>query len=680
LDLQARNKENLVKELSVQPKIDAEYLFKIIKRNSFPAIIVMIFILILTGIAVTFSRDFYRSTVVADFNRNDVTSLATQSAAALGIDRSDSSFGSRFSDPSFLKSLADKAGVRTQGRMDKLLVEMNLRAPQGEADRGSQLVGYFSKRLIPSVNSGTGYLNLEVRLDDTPEKSQELAALAMEEFITLELSGLASRLGIKIDTLSAALKRSQAHLVTLKQQLKEGPADVNESEDLTVFPAADGLEANSLLSLRKRETDLQDQIRATEREFASLIDDQARRRVLLESEFQRLSSRLAPYHPDMIAKQSELKSMNESNGLVEKSARQLSRLRREILLLRTESALPGLGGLPEDPLGTVEARIEANQIATLQQAITELEIERDSLVRQASDPALRTRIKVIRPATYDLKPASRKKLQVGVAGVILAIMAGVAVMFYREARSPLVRDAWRVARFTGLPVLAQMSSKSFKTFTRIGADQADMMRSKLGSRSIVDRPFIRALLAYRKVGLALFRSSQGKVVFILAAGPDDLSSDFVFNLANIVATDTGRKVLVVDGNPSEPVVTMPQANMPDFIDSLLGVVTPSSIVVKALGARAFDVIAVTKPIIGVRTRAIQEATVARFFAELEPLYDLVLVRSLPETHFIENLTITSAATDVIFGVDAEHTTFADLARSLDQVGRSKLRGLFLVGS
>jgi hypothetical protein len=640
----------------------------------------VVFLLSLTAGAAYLAKNLHRSTVVAAFNRNDATSIALQSLSSMGIDRSDSSFETRFSDPFFLQELAQKAGIQTQGRLGKLLIELGLQTPQSESDRNAQLVAFFAKRIIPIVNGSTGHLTLEVLLDGTPEKSQELAALAMEEFINSELSVLAASLGLKIDTLSSALKRSQQRLADIQAKLKASASEKNQDGGISSSNALSSLGDATSMGDRQREADLMDRIRASEGEFSALVNDHARRRILLESEFQRLSSRLAPNHPDLIAKQGELKGMNESSQILEDSARNLSRLRREMLLLKTESSLPGFGSSADDPYGSLEARIEANQVATMQQTITELDVERESLIRQASDPALRTRLKVIRPATYDVRPASRKKLQVAVGGALVALIAGLSLILWREARSPLVRDAWRVTRFTGLPVLAQLSTESFKSFPRISADQADLMRSKLSSKSFLDRPAVRTLLAYRKVELALFRSCRGKVVYILSAGRDDLTADFIFNLANIVATDTGRAVLVVDGNTQEPIVPAYDSELPDLIDGLLGQAAPASIVAKASGNRAFDVISVTRPLTGVRTRAIQGPAVERFFGLLEPLYDLILVRALPETHFIENFNLMGAASDHVFGIDAEHTTFFDLGRSLDQVGRSKLRGIFLVGS
>lgn len=651
------------------PKIDRTFVYKIASRNWHAALLLFTLIFGL-GVGASFLvKNSYKSKVVATFSRSDSAILSLENGLTVGGDRSDWDFETRMTDPIFLAKLGEFLKLDTDGTLKKWVSRFIPMKPESESDRNAKLVSFFAKRIITEVNSDIGKLSLNVILDDVPERSQNLAALAMENFIISELTSTAYHLSVKIDALSGALKRSQERLKDLKIKIQSGrqgnPVAANASTPIDV---------------RQRESDLIDRIKASEREFTSLVDDQARRRTMLESEYQRLATRLYSTHPELAAKRTELENTINSTEAVEASARNLSRLRRELLLIRTDSIMPGLGILSDDPFNSLDGRLEVTQIATLKQSITELELERESLLKQAADPSIRTRLKVIRPATYEVKPVSRKKIQVLLASFFLACLASLSLVLLREARSPIVRDAWRAYKATGVAVLAQLAEVSVMKFPRVSAQIADEMREKLSSLLPEDRPSVRTLLAYRKVELSLLKNCEGKIVCVMSVGPSDVTSDFIFSLANIIATDTGRKILILDGNASDPIIPIKAVTSLDFIDRLIQKESILSSILPADELRSFDLLAVTKPILGKRTRAIQSQLLNLCFKELENIYDLILVRSLPESHFIENVEIITACSDVVVGIDAQRTTFFDLTRNLEQVGDNKLRGLILVGT
>ncbi|MEI8026070.1 MAG: hypothetical protein WCI18_06960 [Pseudomonadota bacterium] len=651
------------------PKIDWEFVLKIIRRHWLPATL-LFFMILSVGICLTFFvKNSYRSKVVASFSRNDSAIMNLEGGLVVGGERSDWNFETKMTDPYFLSKLGDYLNLDTTSTFQKLTSNFLPLPVESESDRNANLVSYFSKRLISEVNSEIGQLSLNIILDDVPEKSQNLAALAMESFITSELTSAASRLSVKIDALAAAMKRSQERLQDLRVKIQSGTNAQHR-----------GAPTNTPIDVRQKESDLLDRIKASEREFAAVVDDQTKRRTILESEYQRLSARLYSTHPDLAAKRTELENTVNNTSAVENSARNLSRLRRELLLMRTDSMMPGLGILTDDPFNSMDGRLEVTQIASLKQSITELELERESLLKQAADPTLRTRLKVIRPATYEVKPVSRKKVQVLLASFVLAVFGSLFLVLLREVRSPIIRDAWRAYRATGVNVLAQLADISVKTYPRVSPHNADQMREKLSSLATGDRAAVRTLLSYRKVELSLLQQCEGKTVCVLSAGTSDVTSDFLYSLANIIATDTGRKILVIDGNANDPIIKMIPKSAPDFIDNLVEQRPVLTSVIKGDESRSFDLLAVNKPMLGRRTRALAAGFLVPCFKELESLYDLILVRSLPESHFIENVEIVSACSDLVVGIDAQRTTFFDLARNLDQIGDAKLRGLILVGT
>jgi len=95
---------------------------------------------------------------------------------------------------------------------------------------------------------------------------------------------------------------------------------------------------------------------------------------------------------------------------------------------------------------------------------------------------------------------------------------------------------------------------------------------------------------------------------------------------------------------------------------------------------AFDLLTVRHAVTGERTRGMNGEALLRLFTGLAGAYRLVLVRSLPESQFIENAALVDAVSDLLVGVDAARTTYLELNRTLVHLGQDKLRGLVLVGT
>jgi hypothetical protein len=53
---------------------------------------------------------------------------------------------------------------------------------------------------------------------------------------------------------------------------------------------------------------------------------------------------------------------------------------------------------------------------------------------------------------------------------------------------------------------------------------------------------------------------------------------------------------------------------------------------------------------------------------------------MPESHFIENMALLSVSSDGFVFVDAHHTNYFDLQRTLTHLRSDKLRGLVALGT
>jgi Mrp family chromosome partitioning ATPase len=94
----------------------------------------------------------------------------------------------------------------------------------------------------------------------------------------------------------------------------------------------------------------------------------------------------------------------------------------------------------------------------------------------------------------------------------------------------------------------------------------------------------------------------------------------------------------------------------------------------------FDFISSGAPPKGLKTRLYNELGLKRIFAELQKSYDLVIVRGLPETHFVENSALASVSSDILMVVDSKTTSIPQISRSINQLGESPIRGVILVGT
>jgi hypothetical protein len=495
----------------------------------------------------------------------------------------------------------------------------------------------------------------------------------MEMFITEELQADAAYLAIKLEFLNRALAD-----IRVQMEGKDGDAGKADAEKSSASASGKDKEEKPLsMDRRQREAELQDRIRAAEKELASMNEERVRRRALLENEYQRLSSKLAPSHPDVIAKQRELESAAAEPDEFSGSVRNISRLRRDLWLTRSEMFLPVVG---ESAQGTLAERLQNSRVAMLVQKIEELDLERQSLMRQATDPTSRTRLKVIRNATYDVKPFARKRLQAIAAGLALSVLLGIGSILLREAKDPIARDAWRLSRITSQPLLAQLARESVDRYPRVSPQGADELRACLFSKLPQDKLAARTLLAYRRAELAISRYCRGRILCFAPAGAEDATLEFVISLANIMATDIDGKLLVIDGDPSRPIGAHKGGDAADFLSVLAGKHPWREAVHKADAERAFDLLSIHAPVSGERMRSLRQDQLNRFFSDALTQYRFIFVRALPESLFIENAALVGAATDLVIGVDARRTTFDEVARSIVHLGEEKLRGLVLIGS
>lgn len=645
---------------------DRGYFTKVIKRQWwFGSLIFGIVVFVSIPVAFT-TKNVYTSKVITTFDDKSKINLSPQER------RSDSIFGNieasfqmYFSNPEFIYEVAEAAQVDKMKGEGILSSIFNLLRSKDSSDAAKKAatIEWLKKKLTLSVQPGTNIFGLTTSLE-TPEDAQNLAAQAMEMFIQKELQTALQKIDVKLDF--------------LKQSLLSGRAAAEGAKGAELS-GEDAKEKS--LTLRQKEAELLDKIKALESDMSDINKQRVQRRVFLETEFDRLQSKLQPNHPDLIAKKQELDSLKDSLRHDEKMVLELKDLRHQLWQIRTQMLYLGLG---QDATGTtgvsLEEKLETDRIMSLTQRIEELELEKGNIERQIREPELRGILRVTTPATFDPKPAVNKKQRVLFGSVALGFALALFLILWRELRTPLARDDWRVFLKTGKPVLAQISKTSLQAFDRITPDIAGKMREQLGSAKGKDQIATKTLLAYRRLELVLRQDGFNRSLLFLNSGPRDQTSSYFYSFANVAATDIEGGILVVDLNRIDPLIKGVISRDHDICDVLQGKTSWKEVVVKKVDMRAFDLIPPPKDLVGERGQSFKVQTLKNLFSECANNYKLVLVRGMPESYFIENAVLADAVEDVILFVDGLNTTYHEMNRSLIHLGSDKIKGLVLIGT
>jgi hypothetical protein len=318
---------------------------------------------------------------------------------------------------------------------------------------------------------------------------------------------------------------------------------------------------------------------------------------------------------------------------------------------------------------------------TLSDRIKDLELERQTLNQQKSDPALRTRIRIIYPANIEPIPYKNHSRNAGYASILFGVLITLTIVVAREARSPLARDGWIIERLTGKPIISQISHRNTHEYTNISPKLADQMRSHLSKVARIDEAS-RTLLSYRRLELAIMQECQGDIILLINAGSGDQSAQVIKNFLNIYATDHMDDYLLIDCNLLEPVMKSVAGVDKDQVSFWEGAADFEDVCInrERMPDCAFDLIPPMEKLIGEKTRIFRRDNIQASIDRIPYNYKKIFIRGLSAAHFIENRALMAEATDVIIFVDAKRTHYFDLQLTLTHLDSDKIRGLVAFGT
>lgn len=653
-----------------KPLPDRIYFFKVFRRNLG---LMGLGILITGALAVTLPLivdNTYKSSVYAIFDHVDVSGSGLGTSPQVRYNTVARLFRARFESQDFLTEIANKLGGRDvflrespvgQLMQKTLKGKVNLLNDEPEArDEKVILARVLSKQLDAFPEPESGVLTLTA-YTHTPKLSQDLANQAMELFIRKELDEQIRSLDIKLNFLQKNITKQPEPRSSRRSEPQESRASrVNK------------------LQAEDKQTELEDRLRTLNGQLDNARIDREQAMAGVKRELVRLQTTLQPNHPQVVEKRKELDVIASQYANSEiKIQNSLEVVRAQLRSLRSSTAL----GPDVTNLDIRDSQdYQGSFFVAVSDRIKDIELERKNLIRQKDDPNLRTRLRIIYPAAYEPAPYKNNRrnmaLAVGAAG--LAVI-GILIIL-REIRNPRARDVWRMERSTGQEIVAQISLKSANEFSDITPNLADKLRSHLSKINQVDDA-ARTLLSYRRLELAMERGCQGRVVMLINAGPFDETAQVIKNFLNIYATDHQDDYLLIDCNLQDPVYRK-VGEGPDLVDFWEGRASFEKVMLprEELDGFAFDVIPPMPKLSGEKTRSFREERIELALDKIPGHYKKVFIRAMPESHFIENMALLKVSSDGFVFVDANHTSYFDLQRTLTHLKSDKLRGLVALGT
>jgi uncharacterized protein involved in exopolysaccharide biosynthesis len=653
-----------------KPLPDRIYFFKVFRRN----LGLMGLGLLITGaLAVTLPLivdNTYKSSVYAIFDHVDVSGSGIGTSPQVRYNTVARLFRARFESQDFLTEIANKLGGRDVFMRESPLVQalqkflkgrIHLTAEEPEAsDEKVILARVLSKQLDAFPEPESGVLTLTA-YTHSPKLSQDLANQAMELFIRKELDEQIRSLDIKLSFLQKNITQQADPRSSRRAAPRESRASrVNK------------------LQAEDKQTELEDRLRTLNNQLDNARVDREQAMAGVKRELVRLQTTLQPNHPQVVEKRKELDVIAAQYASSENKIRNsLEAVRAQLRSLRSSSAL----GLDVTNLDIRDSQdYQGSFFVAVSDRIKDIELERKNLLRQKDDPSLRTRLRIIYPAAYEPSPYknNRRNMALAVAAAGMGIIGFLIVM--REIRNPRARDVWRVERSTGQDIVAQISHKSATEFSDITPNLADKLRTHLSRINRVDDA-ARTLLSYRRLELAMERQCQGRVVMLINAGPFDETAQVIKNFLNIYATDQQDDFLLIDCNLQDPVYRK-IGDGPDLVDFWEGRASFEKVVLprEELDGFAFDLIPPMPKMSGEKTRAFREGRIEMALDKIPGHYKKVFIRGMPESHFIENMALLKVSSDGFIFVDANHSSYFDLQRTLTHLRSDKLRGLVALGT
>ena len=665
---------------------DSAYILRVLRRQSGMMLLIFALTAPIALLIGALQKDHMSSYTAAIYDDRDSSEAVPRYPLYPRFPQVADAFKTKLEDPEFLWQVATEVGLnQREGKDLSALKQWISRHIPGashilgssKGDKGYQddakakdaNAEYLSRAFDTQYDDKKNTISLRVTTDDAL-LSKQLADAAMELFIQSELRFEAESFRRQHEVFASYL-----HHLTLSAEA-EHKADRDLKKDDK--NSAQGTTAQD--HLREQETELLDKIQGLRADGDQEKSRAAALRASLEADLARLTTKLEPSHPDVIAKQDEIRQLGRD--AVDQGQRlKINQLKTQLAEIREQERKLGMHVTTAEGRGEDYSPRQGQFLPALSDRVRELSLEEIRMSRQAEAPALRTRLRPFLPASYDSTPPGKGRRQTTLVLLCLAAMVAATFAVLRELRTPYARDLWRVAWRCQLPVLSQLNQDGLKAYESISPQLAALIRSSAASanRSQNQRAS-EVLQSYRRLEYELRQRCSGQIVLIQSAAEQGHTGAFCFNFLNVICTETPGPVLLIDCDSRDPVpsshdLAQPKRSLADF---LAGQATWREVRQSRTAERAFDLVAAPRS--NDPSMAFTRAAVANLLTSLTKPYSRIYIRAYDIRRMLETEPFLHAASDCIVLVDARCATFTDVDRAVQLTPTAKTLGLVMIGT
>lgn len=639
-----------------------------LKRQSLVAALISLPVLAIVVYTVSLWKPSYDSTSSILFDISKLRGNEQDSSLVLA-NRIASTFTSRFSDPDFLVALHKR--MEEKGLPESVAYDSTLKEKLGpyipemfqpsswKLDGEDRVRRYRIDHLTNSMEIETvpGQFVLKVTAHaGTPAEAQTMARESINFFVEEDLTRLK-------DSLESQLKQlSSLEASTLRE--KSNPQDLAATTPVNEQP----LDEAGRKSLKTREQSLVTLVISKQRELARAQAIQYDREFALNNELNALLSKRGPSHPEVIQKQREIEKFKKDSGVVQIDG-ELQKLKSDLGRLQVTMRAQKIPIDRSVQISSFSDEVR-RYLLDLSNQIRTVELEIDSIVQQQSDPKKWVRYQLVREAELPNKPGNMDKLYLmSLVGAILVGLTFVLVVLVRELWSPWVADRHVFARQYNIPVLLDAPRSRRLPFLK--ASEIRALRSQLGQTGKKKKD-VRILDSYRYLQERLRAKGNPQVVTFFDLGLDRASSSAAANLANVMATDSNDRVILLSFHP-EGQKHLPQKANRDLMEFLAGECEWKDCRIKAEGEMACDVALATRP--ELQLGHFREDLVQRLIKALREKYQRIIIDGLNPMFVNENGMLGRESDIILLRLKFGATRKEDLDRILAVTHEDKVQGV-----
>lgn len=548
--------------------------------------------------------------------------------------------------------------------------EHSLRQQWSTQDLRQQLYASADSRL--SLLTITAYASSQ-------KTAKALAEQAMEAFIASELNSEAQIAQIEFEYLrKLSVRESYLAIGTKAAKIQSNEETNNSTERPQANPTSEQAE-----KLQKIFEESESRIQSLRSSISAKQNAHNQRRLQLESEIGRLAALLTASHPDLIAKQEELSQLPR-NADTENLERELGEAMHAQTLIRNQMRQIGT-----DSTSTSTWQRSHQFVDDLDWRLQQTEHSYQRLRDQATNPALRTRLRALGEATIDPKSGDERwqtlkfLLSAGLFSLPLLVIL-------RESRDRRACDIWRIQRHCEAPVLWCADLAFVEAYgkckrnairaLRLAASKREHLRSLHERKDAAALNFLRQAAHLMGPGL----DAEGYPTLLLTVSSNDRSADLLMSVLNLYADERPGKTLVLDFAHGDP-LTEPSSDLAkhaNIAGFLSGKAPWQDVRQNPNTDHAFAWVPPLNEdaIVEGTVRHLQSSTLRKLMITLAKNYQHIFVRSLPVDQPSANAELIACAGQIILICDARSATLEQIDQLVASAPREKLAGLIVIAT